>query len=119
MNKEAHEYYENLSDQQRIDFLARFIFHLSETARGSYPEAGVDKEQAIKNLRAFNEIVQVVSKQLLAALGIWAIRDAYPQDVFVDLIFRIAQRGDAQAQMDFQWAFAMSLSDIGVLKADA
>ena len=119
MNKEAHEYYENLSDQQRIAFLARLIFHLSQIARGSYTEAGVAEKQAIKNLRAFNEIVQMVSMQLLAALGIYSERVAYPQDVFVDLISDTAQQGDAQAQMDFHWAFAKSLSDIGVLKADA
>ena len=119
MYKEAHEYYENLSDQQRIEFLAGFIFYLSQIARGSYTEAGVDEKQAIKNLRAFNEIVQRVSTQLLAALGICASRDAYPQDVFVRLICDTAKDGDAQAEMDFYWAFAKSLSDIGVLKAEA
>ena len=119
MNKEAHEYYENLSDQQRIEFLAGFIFYLSEIARGSYTEAEVAEKQAIKNLRAFNEIVHRVSTQLLAALGIYSERVAYPQDVFVHLISETAKQGDAQAQMDFNWAFAKSLSDIGVLDADA
>jgi hypothetical protein len=116
MHKKAQEHYLSLSDQQRIEFLSRFIYHLSEVARGSYPGAGTSEEAAIGGMRAFNEVVQVVSKQLLVALGIWGIRDAYPQDVFVDLIFRISQQGHVQG--DFSWAFKKSLGDVGIQDAD-
>ena len=73
-----------LNDQERTEFLALLSFYLSTVARESYLEAGNNVTTAVCNLRIYNEMQQVVSKQLLAALG--RSTPAYPQDVFLSVL---------------------------------
>lgn len=100
-----------MNQQQRLEFLGRLAFHVSEVARGSYPEAGIEDKAALTALRAFNEVIQVLSKQLLAAIHAWEAEDAYPDDILFDIL--IGKAAPGQCRGDLVWAVNASLKDMG------
>lgn len=94
------KHYLALNDQQRPEFLALLSFYLSTVARESYPEAGNDVSTAVRDFRVYNEMSQVVSKQLLAALG--RSTPAYPQEIFLKVLLEDAQRSECEEPL--AWA---------------
>lgn len=67
--QEVQETYVKLAPAQRQRFLCRLLYCLTEAARGSYPEAGAPAAAAIRELRALNECVHTISKQVLDAMN--------------------------------------------------
>jgi hypothetical protein len=112
MWNDAKNRYVGLSDAKRIEFLALLHFRLSEVARACYVEAGNDETSAIKGLRAHNEMIQVTSKQLLVALGLWKPDSAYPHDIFLDILAGKAKQGNCQDGL--VWAVSESLKNFAI-----
>jgi hypothetical protein len=104
--------YTGLTERQRVEFLTWLAFHLSEVARGSYPDARSDFSVVVTELRTHNELLQVVLKQMLGALRIGGRRPAYPDDAFFDVLFEGAGLGSCES--DLSWAVTKSFSDIGI-----
>ncbi len=100
MLENATAYYLSLTDKERIEFLALLSFHLSEIARGSYPEAGQDTGASLRQLRAYNEMLHVIAKQLLA--GLRGMTVGYPHDVFLQVLLEDAQHGGCAESLS--WA---------------
>ena len=100
MLENATVYYLSLTDKERIEFLVLLSFHLSEIARGSYPEAGQSTEASLRQLRAYNEMLHVIAKQLLA--GLRGTPVGYPHDVFLQVLLEDAQHGGCAESLS--WA---------------
>lgn len=80
--KEIEERYAALSESEKRRFLACLAYYISQTARGSYVEAGNSAETACQRLRAWNEVFQILSKQLMMEVGQASGGDyAYPDEV--------------------------------------
>ena len=93
-----------LNDQERTEFLALLSFYLSTVARESYLEAGNNVTKVVSNFRVYNEMQQVVSKQLLATLG--RSTPAYPHDVFLSVLVEDAKRSCCSESL--AWAMYQS-----------
>ena len=106
MLENATAYYLSLTDKERFEFLALLSFHLSEIARGSYPEAGQSTEVALRQLRAYNEMLHVIAKQLLTEIRDMAL--GYPHDVFLQVLLEDAQHGGCAESLS--WAIDKCLT---------
>ena len=84
MPTKAKSDYFALSDDKKIVFLSCLMFYLSMGARASYVEAGTSMMASNSALRAFNEMTQDISKQLMQLLGVKI--EAYPHDIFLELL---------------------------------
>ena len=104
MLENARKWYLALSNQQHVTFLVLMCFRVSEIARGSYLEADNTTTASIKALRAYNEVMQVLSKQLLVALAVWPQGAAYPREVFFDILEEKIKPGECYS--DFAHAVA-------------
>ena len=93
-------HYLSLPDKERLEFLAFLSFHVSEIACGSYPEAGQETATSLRRLEAYNEMLHVIAKQLLAELR--GPTSGYPHDVFWQVLLEEAQRGGCEASLS--WA---------------
>jgi hypothetical protein len=93
-------HYLSLTDKERLECLAFLSFHVSEIARGSYPEAGQETAVSLRRLEAYNEMLHVIAKQLLAELR--GSTSGYPHDVFWQVLLEAAQRGGCEASLS--WA---------------
>ena len=111
MLEKQKQQFARMNQDERVKFLARLAYHASEVARGSYPEAGVEDKEALACLKGYNEVVQVLAKQLLAAIRVWEAEEAYPNDVFFDILMGKATPG--QCQWDLLWAMNTTLEEMG------
>lgn len=86
MNKlaEASEKYLTLSPRDRTRFLEYLVFRLSIAARVGYPEANVAKEISLNYLKGVNEVLHVISQQLLTH------RDVKNEEYQEEQLFNIA-----------------------------
>ena len=75
---------ELLVGPDRIPYLLTLASHFTLRARGEYVEAGQNEEaQALASLRAANEVMIVIVKQLRSSM---AGQPDYPEDVFVRIL---------------------------------
>jgi hypothetical protein len=88
-----------LSGQLRDRFLAALAASLALAARGEYLEAGRSETQALGVLRAVNEMLIVVGKQLRSSL---AGRREYPDDAFMRVLAENSKTGHVEHVL--QWA---------------
>lgn len=84
MLAEIKQAYCSLPSPARAQFLARLLYGSSVWARSQYPEIQSQPTASVAGLRAFNELVHVVSDQLRAILEDDPAR--YPDDVFFDIL---------------------------------
>jgi hypothetical protein len=106
MLENATAYYLSLTSQEKMAFLTLLSFHVSEIARGSYPEAKRAGSSSVTKLRAYNEMLHTISKQLLAELQNRAI--GYPPEVFWQVLQEDAQCGGCEAGLS--WAVDKALT---------
>jgi hypothetical protein len=106
MLENAIAYYLSLTNQEKIAFLTLLSFHVSEIARGSYPEAELTGSVSVTKLRAYNEMLHAISKQLLAELQDRTI--GYPHEVFWQILQEDAQCGGCEAGLS--WAVDKALT---------
>jgi hypothetical protein len=109
MLENATAYYLSLTSQEKIAFLTLLSFHVSEIARGSYPEATRENDASVAQLRAYNEMLQVIAKQLLAELH--GKTFGYPHEVFWQILQENAQGGGCTAGLS--WAADKALTAVG------
>jgi hypothetical protein len=105
MLENATAYYLSLTSQEKIAFLTLLSFHVSEIARDSYPEAKRAGDASVMKLRAYNEMLHVISKQLLAELRDRTL--GYPHEVFWQVLQEDAQCGGCEAGLS--WAVDKAL----------
>jgi hypothetical protein len=89
-------------------FLTLLSFHVSEITRGSYPEAECAGNASITKLRVYNEMLHVISKQLLAELRDRTL--GYPHEVFWQVLQEDAQCGGCEAGLS--WAVEKALTAV-------
>lgn len=94
-------------------FLSALGWHLGVAARGSYVEAGVSREDSIKQLESLNEVLIVVLEQL-RSLPKGA--PAYPNDAILDVLAEKAVVGTRSG--DLRWAVERALQDIERWESD-
>ena len=88
-----------LSGELRVRFLAALAASLALAARGEYLEAGRTEAHALAALRAVNEMLIVVGKQLRSSL---AGRREYPDDAFMRVLAESSKVGHVEHVL--QWA---------------
>ena len=95
---EIKKRYTVLSAELKTEFIGYLLFYFSLSARCSYVEAGLNSESSAATLRAYNEIVQVLSKQMLVSLGAQPPNIGYPDDVFFDILKECFEHGNAPVE---------------------
>jgi hypothetical protein len=83
-------------------------FYLSEVARSEYVEAGNGAEEAAKKLRAHNEAIQIIFKQLLATVE--GSSAAYPDDAFMEVLSELATMEGLLPSL--QWALRKAVASL-------
>ena len=81
---------------------------MSEIARGSYPEAKRAGDASVTKLRAYNEMLYAISKQLLAELQDRTL--GYPHEVFWQILQENAPCGGCEASLF--WAVEKVLTTV-------
>jgi hypothetical protein len=92
---------------QKARALAKLAYGLTICTRGAYPRGG-GQEGSWERARALNEIQHRVMAQLQSLLEPGDA--AFPDDVFVDVLFDFAKSGDGQG--DLAWAFEMAIREV-------
>ncbi len=111
-SKHYKQAYKELSSGEKKQFLAFLTFHVSEMARGNYPEAREGNTSATNSLIVINEMMHLISKQLLATSGV--LTYAYLNDVFFDELLDYAEKGNCKTGTI--WAADTALKDmIGII----
>jgi len=82
--REASKKYFSLSFKERTHFLEYLIFRLSIAGRAGYTEANVDSETSLNYLKGVNEVLHVISQQLLTH------RSSKSEDIKEEDLFNIA-----------------------------
>ncbi|MCA9525142.1 MAG: hypothetical protein KC549_02450 [Myxococcales bacterium] len=75
--------YSALAPHERLHLLAGLVYWFSLEGRDGYVEAGNTTEGAVVRLRAINEVMQVLSAQLLRLTD---NGEGYPDDAFFDVL---------------------------------
>ena len=88
-----------LSGPKRDRFLAALVGAIALAGRGEYTEAGNSEAHALAALRAINETVIVIGKQLRSSV---AGRSAYPDEAFIQVLTENAAMGHVESVL--QWA---------------
>ncbi len=88
-----------LSGPNRDRFLVALVSAIALAGRGQYTEAGNSEAHALAALRAINEMVIVVGKQLRSSL---AARSAYPDEAFMQVLAENAAIGHVEPVL--RWA---------------
>jgi hypothetical protein len=91
--QEIQRRYMALDPDERRQLVSYLLFYFSEEARASYVDAGNPEGISSRHLRAFNEVVQVLSKQMLVAVGAKTSAFAYPDDVLFQVVVETVQVG--------------------------
>jgi hypothetical protein len=96
----------SLTNDQKAELLAAVAHFLTITARGAYP--GVDTpDGSFGRLMAFNETLHHLTSQIGS---LTKHHPLYPDDVFIQLLFEDAARGDCEQSLTraFEQALARS-----------
>ena len=97
-----------LGTEDRARLLARMGFYLSEVARSEYVEAGNGAEEAAQKLRAHNEAIQIIFKQLLATVE--GRSAEYPDGAFMEVLSELADMEGLVPSL--QWALRKAVTDL-------
>lgn len=89
------------ADPMRV--LAALTYWLTMATRSDYVEAGNDPGQASDRLRASNEMIMVIAKQLRHILG--EANLGYPSETMVDVLFETP----GASQENLGWALRRTL----------
>jgi hypothetical protein len=81
----------------REKFLIALTGGLAMSGRGEYVEAGNDEAHALAALRALNELMIVVTKQLISSR---AGRPAYPDEAFLTVLAEKSATGHIEHALD-------------------
>jgi hypothetical protein len=94
-----------LAGPDRLRYLAILADHVTLRARGEYLEAGHnDEARALAALRALNEVMIVVAKQLKSSM---TGKPAYPDGAFLEVILEQGAIGGSEGAVRDALAYAM------------
>jgi hypothetical protein len=93
-----------LGGPDRVKLLAKLASCLALSARGEYVEAGNDGLHAGSALRAINELMIVITKQMASSLS---ENPAYPDDAFLAVLADKSKIGHVEVVLG--WALVEAL----------
>lgn len=99
-----------LDSEHREQFLVQLAYWLTIRARGAYIEAGNEPDRAVVGLRCFNELLMVVTKQLLASQGIGGV--GYPDEAFIQVLAEKAEIGGCDYGL--RWSLEQALQQVAL-----
>jgi len=101
-------HYAALSLSERQYLIVGLVYWFSLYGRDSYFEAGKSKDEAVVRLQSMNEVMQVISVQLLQLIG---NGEGYPDDAFFDVLLEAA--GDRETFLGAVYRAFRWVSDKG------
>ncbi len=107
---EVKQAFVGMQPDQQVRVLSLLALNVTVAARSAYP-GQVEEHLVAGKLRAFNEVLHTVSGQIVHLIA--GDSNRYPDDMFIDALFELAQEGDCEQDLvdAFGWSYSATPSD--------